>query len=110
MVDRDYEKYFDMMTKDSKTFKNITPITTILEFVKYSPGKYAKNVKVPILYAICENDTVAPAKETLKYVKESEKGIIKKYHCGHFDIYSGEHFRKAIGDYIEFFKNNLHNQ
>lgn len=110
MVDNEYEKYLDMMTKDSRTFKNTAPVTTILEFFKYSPGKYAKNIKIPILYAICEKDTVAPAKKSLHYVKKSLNGTIKKYPCGHFDIYYGEHFQNAISDYIDFFKNSLKNK
>lgn len=107
MVDKEYEKYFEAMAGKSKTFKNITPVATILEFFKYCPGKYAEKVKCPIYYAVCENDTVAPAKKTLEYVKKSRYGTIKKYPYGHFDIYLGENFQSAILDYIDYYKRNL---
>ena len=110
MVDKEYEKYFYLMAGKSKTFKNITPGATVLEFFKYCPGKFAKNVKCPIFYAVCENDTVAPAKKTLYYVKKSKNAVINKYPCGHFDIYLGENFQKVILDYIEFFKHNIVNE
>lgn len=110
MVDKEYEKYLYLMAGKSKTFKNITPVATVLEFFKYCPGKFAKNVKCPIFYAVCENDTVAPAKKTLYYVKKSKNAVINKYPCGHFDIYLGENFQKVILDYIEFFKHNIVNE
>lgn len=77
MVDKEYEKYLNQMAGSSKTFKNITPVATILEFFKYCPGKYAKNVKCPIFYAVCENDTIAPAKKTLHYAEKSKNAVIK---------------------------------
>lgn len=107
MVDKEYEKYLKLMTEGSKTFKNITPVATILEFFKYCPGKYAERVKCPIFYAVCENDIVAPAKKTLYYANKSKNATIKKYPCGHFDIYLGENFQRVILDYIDYFKNNI---
>lgn len=108
MVDNEYEKYLKLMTQGSKTFKNITPVATVLEFFKYCPGKNAEKVKCPIFYAVCENDTVAPAKKTLYYAKKSKKATIKKYPYGHFDIYLGENFQRVILDYIDYFKKNTY--
>lgn len=107
MTDKRYEYYLDMMTRDSVTFKNTTPVFTILEFLKYSPGKNAGKIKIPILYGICETDTVAPAKKSVKYAEKSEKATIKYYPRGHFDVYDGENFQRAIKDYIEFFKSHV---
>lgn len=107
MVDKEYEKYLYLMAGESKTFKNITPVETILEFFKYCPGKYAEKVKCPIFYAVCENDTVAPAKKTFYYAAKSKNVVIKKYPYGHFDIYLGDNFQKVILDYIDFFKSNI---
>lgn len=107
MADKEYEKYLDAMAGKSKTFENTTPVATILEFIKYYPGKYADKVKCPIYYAVCENDTIAPAKKTLKYAKRSKYATIKKYPYGHFDIYLGDNFQRVILDYIDYYKLNL---
>ena len=105
MVSDDYQKYLDLMAKNSKTFKNITPVATVWEFFKYRPGKYAKKIRVPIYYAVCEKDEVAPAKKTLKYIEKAPCATVKKYDCGHFDIYFDGYYEEAVGDYIRFFKN-----
>lgn len=104
MVSQDYEVYLNLMTKDSKTFKNTTPIATVLEFFKYRPGKYAKDIRVPIYYAVCGKDEVALAKKTLQYIKRTPNAVVKVYDCGHFDIYFGKYYDEAIADYIAFFK------
>lgn len=100
----DYKSYLQQVLQHSY-FVNKAPARTILEFLKYSPGKYTKNIENPIFYAVCLKDTVAPAEATLKYAKRSERGMIKSYDCGHFDIYFGNYFEIASEDYIVFFDN-----
>lgn len=104
MVSENYKAYLVLMGKNSKTFRNITPVETVLEFFKYRPGKYAKDIPIPIYYAVCEKDEVAPAKKTLQYVKQSKNGAVKQYPCGHFDIYFEPYFDGAIADYLNFFQ------
>jgi dienelactone hydrolase len=98
----DYKSYLQQVPEHSY-FVNKAPARTILEFLKYSPGKYTNNVENPILYAVCLKDTVAPAQTTIKHAKHSERGTIKTYECGHFDIYLGDYFESVTEDYIEFF-------
>ena len=104
MVAENYTYYLDLMAGNSKTFRNITPVETVLEFFKYRPGKYAKDIRTPIYYAVCAKDEVAPAKKTLEYAKQSPLGTIKLYDCGHFDIYGSPYFEEASADYINFFQ------
>ena len=104
MVAENYTYYLDLMAGNSKTFQNITPVETVLEFFKYRPGKYAKDIRTPIYYAVCAKDEVAPAKKTLEYAKQSPLGTIKLYDCGHFDIYGSPYFEEASADYINFFQ------
>ncbi|KAB8766473.1 hypothetical protein FH972_026633 [Carpinus fangiana] len=72
------------------------------------PGSYAAKVQCPIFFAICANDSVAPAKTTLAYAKKAPKGTIKWYDdMGHFDIYVGEKHERAFKDYTEFLQTNF---
>ena len=98
----DYQGYLEQAPANS-SFVNKAPARTLLEFLKYSPCKYAKNIENPVFYAVCTKDTLAPATTTIKYAKLSPKAIVRKYQCGHFDIYLGDYFEKAILDYIDFF-------
>lgn len=102
MAVSDYEEFFKQVP-DNSNFINKAPARTILEFLKYSPSRYTNKITIPIYYAICIKDTLAPAKATVKCAKQSPKAIIKEYDCGHFRIYSGDYFEKVIADYIEFF-------
>ncbi len=77
------------------------------EFFKYSPGSYTQGIAIPIYYAVCMKDTLAPANATITCAKRSPKAIIKGYDCGHFGIYLDEYFENAIADYIGFFDSNV---
>lgn len=73
----------------------------------YRPGRSAKNVTMPILFCICDHDSVAPPAETLAYARTAPKGEIKTYDTGHFDIYLGGPFEAVVADQIEFLSRHL---
>lgn len=78
------------------------PARIALDIPLYRPGRRAKDVHCPILFAICERDSVAPPGTTLKHAQRAPKAEIERYDMGHFDIYLGEEFDQAVGDQIEF--------
>lgn len=63
--------------------RETTPITVAgsvaLEIPFLIPGRYAKHVQCPIYFAVCKNDSVAPAGPTRAYAKQAPKGVIKDY-------------------------------
>ena len=80
----------------------------ILRGDKYRPVKHAKNVHCPVLLQVCERDSIIPrntAEETEKELGEHAEVIY--YPIGHFDIYVGENFEKAVSAQIDFFKKYL---
>lgn len=84
------------------------PARLILQMPFLYPGTYAKKVQVPILFAICGKDTVAPPGPTLRYAKQAPKGVIKMHpNEGHFDIYVGENFERAVAEYMEFYRESF---
>jgi pimeloyl-ACP methyl ester carboxylesterase len=75
---------------------------------KYRPVKLANKVRCPVLLQICEHDNIIPkraAEETEKQLGEYAEAIY--YPIGHFDIYIGDNFEKAVSDQLEFFKKHL---
>ena len=78
-----------------------------LAISRHFPGHYAKKVQCPILFAICEQDSVAPAGPTLRYARQAPKGEIVSYPIGHFDIYLGEAFEQAIADQLAFLQKHV---
>ncbi|RJO69039.1 alpha/beta fold hydrolase [Nocardia panacis] len=67
-----------------------------------APGRRAKSLKMPVLYAIADNDSVAPAKSALRAAERTKHAIVKRYPVGHFDVYFDDHFERAVHDQTEF--------
>ncbi|MGY2063414.1 alpha/beta hydrolase, partial [Nocardia gipuzkoensis] len=59
-------------------------------------------IKVPVLYQICDTDSVAPIGPTLKAAERTKHALVKRYPIGHFDIYFDDWFEKAVYDQMEF--------
>lgn len=83
-------------------FENQAAARISLHLVRDFPGRRAADITAPILFAICDADSVAPAGPTLKYARTAPAGEIKLYAEGHFDIYVGEPFERVITDQLEF--------
>jgi dienelactone hydrolase len=73
----------------------------------YRPGRLAAKVGCPILFCVCDDDSLAPASATLKHAANAPKGEVKRYPVGHFDIYVGEPFEQAVSDQTEFLVRHL---
>ena len=65
------EKTTKLMIGDAK-FINKTPARSLLEFIKYSPGKFFGNISIPIYVAACSKDTLAPAEKTLELARNAK--------------------------------------
>lgn len=78
-----------------------------LAISQHFPGHYAKKVRCPILFAICEQDSVAPAGPTIRYARQAPKGELVSYPIGHFDIYVGSAFQQAITDQLAFLRKHV---
>ena len=84
------------------------PARIALYLPLYFPDSYAKQIKVPIMFAICGKDTVAPAGPSLRYARQAPKGVVKMYDdMGHFSIYTGAEFEVVMADYLAFLKTAL---
>lgn len=73
----------------------------------YRPGRDAAKLRCPALLCICDDDSVAPAAAAVKYAEAAPLGEIKRYATGHFEIYTGEWFERAVSDQTEFLVRHL---
>jgi len=88
-------------------FDNQVPARVVLNIVRHRPGRTANKVRCPILFAVCETDSVAPAKATLRHARTAPRGEIRLYPAGHFDIYLGEPFERVVADQLAFLTNHV---
>jgi uncharacterized protein len=88
-------------------FDNQVAARVVLNIVRHRPGRKAKKVRCPILFAVCETDSVAPAKATLRHARTAPRGEIRLYPAGHFDIYVGEPFERVVADQLAFLTSHV---
>ena len=88
-------------------FDNQVAARVVLNIVRHRPGRKAKKVRCPILFAVCEADSVAPAKATLRHARTAPRGEVRLYPEGHFDIYVGEPFERVVADQLAFLTNHV---
>ena len=89
-------------------FINEVCVRSLLRTRGYNPIDYAKDVQCPVLLQICEKDNLVSKSSYLGTAKILGKyAEVKIYPIGHFDIYTGEDFEKAVSDEIAFFKKHL---
>lgn len=73
----------------------------------HRPGARTGDVRCPILFSVCDRDSVAPAKATLRHARRAPKGEVKRYDTGHFEIYLGEWFERNVKDQLAFLQRQV---
>ena len=98
-----YEGYSNVVPE---TFVNEVCARVILRSHGFRPAEHARNARCPILIQICEHDSLAPiGSETEKELRQYAD--VKYYPIGHFDIYAGDYFERAVSDQLDFFSKHL---
>ena len=95
------------LVPDGVELRNEVAARIGLKLLPYRPGRLAAKVACPILFCVCETDTVAPSGPTRRYAATAPRGEIKLYPEGHFEIYVGDAFERVLADQLEFLERNL---
>jgi pimeloyl-ACP methyl ester carboxylesterase len=93
---------FEALLPPESRWENRVAARIALRVASYRPGRSAAQVVCPVLFCVCDGDAVAPPKATLRYAEAAPRGEIKRYPVGHFDIYVGETWERAVADQTEF--------
>ncbi|WP_337153644.1 alpha/beta hydrolase [Pseudomonas protegens] len=107
MTAQDAEAGYLGLVPPKYPFKNYVAARFALNIALYRPGKKTTKLFCPILFCVCETDTVAPAGPTLHYAKRAMDAEIHICQEGHFDIYVGEAFEQVIEKEIAFLKRRV---
>ncbi|MFT3856521.1 MAG: alpha/beta fold hydrolase [Aquabacterium sp.] len=73
-----------------------------LKIMFWRPGKKLKDLRTPMMVCVCDGDSVAPSRQTLRYAKHAPQCTVKVYPFGHFDIYTDEPFEVMTADQLAF--------
>ncbi|HTY31946.1 alpha/beta hydrolase, partial [Mycobacterium sp.] len=72
------------LVPEGRTAPNEVAARLALKVITYRPGRSAAKVSCPILFCVCEADSVAPAVPTLRYAAKAPRGEVRMYPEGHF--------------------------
>ncbi|MFI8976598.1 alpha/beta hydrolase [Nocardia asteroides] len=102
MTAPDAESGYLALVPPEADFTNEVAARVVFDILTDRPGRLAGEVRVPILFAVCETDSVAPAGPTLRYAARAPRGEVRTYADGHFDIYRGAAFDRVVADQLDF--------
>lgn len=102
-----YRKLVDPELEASGRWHNRICARAGLAVPFYAPGRKAEQIALPILIAIAESDSIAPAKSAHAIAKRAPHAEVKSYPEGHFDYYQGAGFEEIVSDELEFLKRHL---
>jgi dienelactone hydrolase len=98
------------LVPDGVEIRNEVAARIALTLVPYRPGRLAAKVACPILFCVCEADSVAPPGPTRRYAATAPRGEVKLYPEGHFEIYVGAAFDRVVADQLDFLGRHLAGQ
>jgi uncharacterized protein len=74
---------------------------------RYRPGRRAREIRCPVLFCVADHDAITPPQLAVEAAGSTPRGELRRYPIGHFDIYIGEWFERAVADQVEFLTRHL---
>lgn len=104
MSSADAEPGYRALFTDEQEFRNEVLARITLRIGTYRPGHNAASIRCPWLVAVCENDASTPPAPAIAAARRAPAADLRTYPGGHFDIYLGDAFERAILDQISFLR------
>lgn len=95
------------LVPDGVELRNEVAARIALQVLSYRPGRSTPKITCPILFCVCEADSVAPAAATLRHAGKAPRGEVRLYPEGHFAIYIDEAFERVVADQLAFLDKHL---
>ena len=103
----DAEPGIQAITPPGSTWRNEVAARIALHIGSYRPARQAGKIRCPILFCVADNDDLTAPGLVLKAASKAPRAEVKRYPIGHFDIYVGEAFERAVSDQTDFLKRHL---
>lgn len=73
----------------------------------YRPVRRSEAIRIPLLVCVAERDAVAPPEPAIEAATRAPRGELVRYPLGHFDVYLGAPFERAVADQLAFLERHL---
>lgn len=101
------EEGYRRLVPDGAPWVNEVGAGIVLRVPFYRPGRRAGRITHPVLLCVADHDDLTPAGAAIATGRRIRRGEVRRYACGHFDLYHGELFDRAVADQIEFLERHL---
>jgi pimeloyl-ACP methyl ester carboxylesterase len=98
---------FASLTPEDSTWINAVAARIGLWVGTYRPVRHASSITCPVLVALCEQDSLVSNEALEKLADAAPQGELARYPIGHFEIYTGEWFERAVTRQAEFLTRHL---
>jgi len=98
---------FEAIKTAESRHENRVAAAIVVEALKWRPGRKASKIECPILVQVANQDHDTPPGPAAKAAARAPLGEVRRYDCGHFDVYLEPWFDQVVGDQVEFLKRNL---
>ena len=71
------------------------------------PGARAADITCPLLVCVADDDRTTPAAPAIRVAERAPRGELRRYACGHFDVYRGTWFERLVADQTAFLQRHL---
>lgn len=95
------------LVPEGSGWQNCCPARVILHIPFFRPSRGAHRIRCPVLIVAAENDSLIPlpaVEKTARRIAEAEYLVLP---LGHFDLYSGEAFKRVCEREAEFLQRHL---
>jgi len=103
----DAEPGYRAMFEPGVAWRNEVTARSALGVGLYSPGRRAGRIACPLLVQVASADAVTPPAPARRVAERAPRGELRAYPGGHFDIYHGAVFERAVSDQVEFLDRSL---
>ncbi len=107
MTSEDADKGFEAISPPGSRHQNRVGAAIALEALRWRPGAKAGRITCPLLVQVASKDLDTPPAPAAKTAARAPRGELRRYDCGHFDVYLDPWFEKVCDDQIDFLKRNL---
>jgi fermentation-respiration switch protein FrsA (DUF1100 family) len=98
---------FEAIKPEGSRHENRVAAAIAIETLAWRPGAKAAKIECPLLVQVASNDLDTPPAPAAKAAARAPKGELKRYDCGHFDVYLDPWFDRVVADQVEFLRRNL---
>jgi len=95
------------LLSEGSSWQNRAPARIALTIGNYRPIATAAKIHCPVFIVYAENDSLISARAVERCARRIKQAETMKLPVGHFEIYRGEWFEKAVAAEADFLAKNL---